>query len=526
MHLANRGTASDTALALAGATANGAAFALDELSDSPVKSLGYYFVVTSYAAGGSVYGFDAVVQTKVGASSTYVDTRSRANSVTANGTYFIDVVDPVLDDVRVQFSRRDGAATATIAAYWSYDYGNVNEYTAIHCTVSYAWRASTGVVVYYLNVTTGCGGAAEDLTVTLNGTAFAITGVAANSTTAQVATAIATRSGGYTGWTASSDGTVVTFTKAATGWTTGAFTLASTGTAAGTFSAAATTNLRLPSAGVTHGLFLVAVVASRTAGNITVSLQGSVDGITYFNLGISTGAISADGTTHVDCGNTALVLPPYIRASTVVAGGFDGTLAVTLRSDAGLEQAWPGANTRGATRPTQRQAYSRLPVGTGNFQLIDYGSLSASGGAALIGITDSPSGVVMPSSPAISPQSFTTDTVQGALQQLGAQQLAVKLADPGNAGACQVLQSGSVSLVTAGAETRTCAAPTFVGQVMVFSFKTDGGNCVITFGSAINAAGNTIGTFDDAGDVLALIGVDIGGTLFWRVLLNIGVTLS
>lgn len=102
----------------------------------------------------------------------------------------------------------------------------------------------------------------------------------------------------------------------------------------------------------------------------------------------------------------------------------------------------------------------------------------------------------------------------------------LEIADPGDAGAIPVTKSGVVALVTGGAETRTAAIPSFIGQDLTLVLDTDGGDCVVTFSQAINAAGNTVATFDDAGDVLFLKAVTIAGALRWRVVENIGVTLS
>ena len=100
------------------------------------------------------------------------------------------------------------------------------------------------------------------------------------------------------------------------------------------------------------------------------------------------------------------------------------------------------------------------------------------------------------------------------------------LTDPGNAGAIPVTKSGSVPIVTAGAETRTLAIPTAIGQTLSIIMKTDGGDCVVTVASAINQAGNTIITLGDAGDNIHLIGVHTGTALAWRVLSNDGAALS
>lgn len=100
------------------------------------------------------------------------------------------------------------------------------------------------------------------------------------------------------------------------------------------------------------------------------------------------------------------------------------------------------------------------------------------------------------------------------------------IADPGNAGAIPVTNAGTCPLVTAGAETRTLAAPTYAGQVLVLALKTDGGDCVITASAAINQAGNNTITMNDAGDTLVLVGIALGAAKVWRVVANDGSTLA
>jgi len=101
-----------------------------------------------------------------------------------------------------------------------------------------------------------------------------------------------------------------------------------------------------------------------------------------------------------------------------------------------------------------------------------------------------------------------------------------EIADPGNAGAVPVTDSGHVDIVTAGAETRTLAAPTDIGQVLLLSMKTDGGNCVITCATGINQTGNNTITMNDAADSILLVGVASGSNKRWRVVANDGCSLS
>lgn len=100
------------------------------------------------------------------------------------------------------------------------------------------------------------------------------------------------------------------------------------------------------------------------------------------------------------------------------------------------------------------------------------------------------------------------------------------IADPGNAGAIPVTASGRVAIVTAGAETRTLAVPTIVGQRLLLYMKTDGGDAVITSAAAFNQTGNNTITMNDAGDSLELVAIESGANLRWRVVYNDGCTLA
>lgn len=100
------------------------------------------------------------------------------------------------------------------------------------------------------------------------------------------------------------------------------------------------------------------------------------------------------------------------------------------------------------------------------------------------------------------------------------------IADPGNAGTIVVTESGLLDIVTAGAETRVLPAPTFVGQTMLISMKTDVGDCVIAIATLINQAGNNRITLNDAGDAILLIAKTSGSSKLWSVVSNDGCTLS
>lgn len=100
------------------------------------------------------------------------------------------------------------------------------------------------------------------------------------------------------------------------------------------------------------------------------------------------------------------------------------------------------------------------------------------------------------------------------------------VADPGAAGAIAVTGNGSVQLVSVAAETRTLAAPGYVGQKLSLCLKTDGGDVVVTCATGLNQAGNNTATFNDAGDLLELLAVQVGSAKRWRVAVNDGATLA
>lgn len=114
-------------------------------------------------------------------------------------------------------------------------------------------------------------------------------------------------------------------------------------------------------------------------------------------------------------------------------------------------------------------------------------------------------------------------TANGWANVLG---IANEIDDPGDAGAIPVDASGSVNVVTEGAETRTLADPTFPGQELVVNLQTDGGDCVLTAATGINQTGNNTATFADAGDSLRLYAIRSGSDLVWRVSANDGAALT
>jgi len=102
------------------------------------------------------------------------------------------------------------------------------------------------------------------------------------------------------------------------------------------------------------------------------------------------------------------------------------------------------------------------------------------------------------------------------------------IADPGDAEAIPLTASGTVAIVTteAGGETRSLAAPSFVGQELLLYMKTDGGDAVITCATGVNQTGNNTITMNDAGDTLRLVAIEVGSNKRWRVVVNDGCTLA
>ena len=117
-----------------------------------------------------------------------------------------------------------------------------------------------------------------------------------------------------------------------------------------------------------------------------------------------------------------------------------------------------------------------------------------------------------------------TVTSATAISILG--QLTGTVADGGASSAIPVTASGTCPLVTAGAETRTLAAPTFAGQQLMLTFKTKVGNCVVTCATTVNATGYNTITFSAAGQAVLLAAKISGSSILWSVVSNDGAALS
>ena len=102
------------------------------------------------------------------------------------------------------------------------------------------------------------------------------------------------------------------------------------------------------------------------------------------------------------------------------------------------------------------------------------------------------------------------------------------ITDPADGNAIPVIHSGQCALVTAsGNETRTLAAPTFIGQELTLYLKTNGGtDCTITCSTTIAEVGTNTMLFNATGEALFLRAVEEGSTLRWRCAVADGATLS
>jgi len=100
--------------------------------------------------------------------------------------------------------------------------------------------------------------------------------------------------------------------------------------------------------------------------------------------------------------------------------------------------------------------------------------------------------------------------------------------DPGDGGTIRVSEDLQIlEMVSAGAETRTLAAPTKPGIRVVLRLMTDGGDLTVEAENGFNSAGDTVATFADVGDVLSLISVSTATGYRWELSEgNTGVALA
>jgi hypothetical protein len=93
-----------------------------------------------------------------------------------------------------------------------------------------------------------------------------------------------------------------------------------------------------------------------------------------------------------------------------------------------------------------------------------------------------------------------------------------KIADPGSGGAIPVDRTGTVSLVSAGAESRSLAVPRKSDIEIALVGKTVAGTITITVASAYTEAGDTTLTVTQAGQIHILRSFEVAaGTFAWRL---------
>ncbi len=293
----------------------------------------------------------------------------------------------------------------------------------------------------------------------------------ASTGTFKTSTGAVTIGGGAAAITATSSGAAITLTAgAASTWSTTSGGLTITSAAAATWSTA--------------------------AGALTVS------GFSGINL-------QKGGATLVDVGATSATA--VTLAANIALSGAAGTGALSLGSmtgDTALPTgalSWAGAANKNL---------SLVGSGTGTVALNNASTMSiGTSGTTTITIGRSGQSTVLAGNV----------TMSGSVAAAAS---AFAIADPGDAGAIPVTVSGVCNMTSAGAETRTLAIPTFIGQEITINCDTYVGDIVVTSAQAINQAGNTVMTFGAVRDCITLKAVTVGGVRRWYVASNDGVALS
>ena len=91
-----------------------------------------------------------------------------------------------------------------------------------------------------------------------------------------------------------------------------------------------------------------------------------------------------------------------------------------------------------------------------------------------------------------------------------------EIRDPGSSGAIPP-ESGMVNLVSTGAETRTLAAPSSMGIMLLINMQTAGGDITLTCASFFNGIANNTVVFASVGDSVMLISVRDGSSFRWSL---------
>ena len=371
-------------------------------------------------------------------------------------------------------------------------------------------------------------------------------------------TGAATIGGGAAAITATSSAAAITLTAgAASTWSTSAGALTVSGAGGINLQYAGTTLLNI---GVTsaNDVTLAAnknLVASAGTGAISL---GSMTGDTALPTGNLSWAAAATKTLSLAASGAAAVTSGAALTLTGAAASTwstsAGALSVSGASGINLQRIGLTLADVGATSATAVTLAANISLagaaGSGGLSLgsmtgataLPTGALSWAGAAnqnlSLVGSGTGTVAINNASTMSIGTSGTTTLTLGRSGQSTvlagnvsfsaatRAAAAAFTIADPGNAGAIPVTTNGVCALTSAGAETRTLAIPTFMGQRLSIVCDTYVGNIVVTSSQALNQAGNTIMTFGAVRDYIALEAITVGGALRWQVLGVDGVALS
>lgn len=185
---------------------------------------------------------------------------------------------------------------------------------------------------------------------------------------------------------------------------------------------------------------------------------------------------------------------------------------------------WAGAN--GKAGSVKAGVGAALTLGAHN---VDVASIDSGGAGFVLAANKNLSGAIGTGAVDLSAMTGSFKPTAGLFTFQGKQAAtanAYRITDPGNGAAIPVTSDGHCPLTSAGAETRTLATPSYVGQRLSLICDVYVGDIVVTSAQRINQAGNTIMTFGAAADYIALEAVQIGGALRWQVAANDGVALS
>ena len=167
--------------------------------------------------------------------------------------------------------------------------------------------------------------------------------------------------------------------------------------------------------------------------------------------------------------------------------------------------------------------------GTGASTLTTHGVLVGQGTSALHSTAAGTNGQLLVGSTGADPAFATLTVNHGLVATTGAGTLTVggatTIADPGASGAIPVTNSGMCPLVTAGAETRTMAAPSFANQLVTLAMDTHVGTCTVTLPAAFDGT-HTNTALTAVGQSITFVGITVASALRWALVGNNGTTLS